>query len=195
MKVAVILHKIPVIFVGGLLLGIGINGFLVPHHLLDGGFIGIALIFHYYFQFKVGLWMIILSLPLCLYTWLYERNFFYSSLSGLLISSVIIDSLAPLKNQFHLPILMSALLGGIFIGLGTGLMLRYQTSTGGTDLLAKFISKATSLNIGIVIFIIDGLIITAGFSTLGLRTFLFSCVTILTVGVMSSLIIEPPQLK
>lgn len=193
MKVTVIFHKIPVILIGGLLLGIGINGFLVPHHLLDGGFIGIALIFHYYFQFKVGLWMIILSLPLCLYTWIYERTIFYNSLYGLLIASVIIDWLAPLKTQFHLPILVSALLGGILIGLGTGLMLRYETSTGGTDLLANFISKATSLNIGIVIFIIDGLIITAGFSTLGLRTFLFSCVTILTVGVMSSLIIGSPH--
>src|SRR3954463_12370588 len=109
MKVTIILHKLPVILVGGLLLGIGINGFLVPHHLLDGGFIGIALIFHYYFHFKVGLWMIILSLPLSLYTWLYERTFFHSSLSGLLIASFIIDWLAPLKTQFHLSILPSAL--------------------------------------------------------------------------------------
>ena len=72
-------------------------------------------------------------------------------------------------------------------------MLRYKTSTGGTDLLAQLISKAFSLNIGIVIFMIDGLIVTAGLSFLGEVTFIFSCLTILTVGVISSLIIGQPN--
>ena len=43
------------ILIGSLLLGIGINGFLVPHHLLDGGITGLALIIHYYFGFPTGL--------------------------------------------------------------------------------------------------------------------------------------------
>ena len=49
-----ILQKISAIFIGSLLLGIGINGFLVPHHLLDGGITGLALIIHYYFGFPTG---------------------------------------------------------------------------------------------------------------------------------------------
>ena len=184
-----IIHKIFVIFTGSLLLSIGINGFLVPYHLIDGGIIGIALIIHYYFNFPVGLFMIILSIPLCLYTLAREQTYFYNSIYGLFISALFIDWLEPLNSQFHIPILASALLGGICIGVGTGLMLRYKSSTGGTDLLAQLISKSTSLNIGIVIFIIDGLIVTAGLSVLGLITFIFSCITILTVSVMSSLII------
>lgn len=40
------MEKIAAIFVGSLLIGIGVNGFLVPHHLLDGGIIGIGLILH-----------------------------------------------------------------------------------------------------------------------------------------------------
>ncbi|WP_418789587.1 YitT family protein, partial [Priestia megaterium] len=53
-KVIIILRKILVVLVGSLLLSIGINGFLVPHYLLDGGTIGIALILHYYFEFPTG---------------------------------------------------------------------------------------------------------------------------------------------
>lgn len=174
------------------MLGIGINGFLVPYHLIDGGIIGVALIFHYYFNVPAGLFMVILSIPLCIYTLLREQTYFYNSLFGLIIAAVFIDLLEPLNSQLHLPILGSALLGGIFIGLGTGLMLRYKTSTGGTDLLAQFISNASTLNIGIVIFIIDGLIVTAGLSILGFVTFIFSCITILTVGIMSSLIVGHP---
>ncbi|KAA9018058.1 YitT family protein [Niallia endozanthoxylica] len=187
------IQKIFVVFIGSLLMGIGINGFLVPYHLIDGGIIGISLILHYYFDARVGLTMMLLSIPLFLYTWLRERLYFYHSLYGLFIAAFFIDWLAPMKHQLHLPILASALLGGTFIGLGTGLMLRYQTSTGGTDLLAKLVSNSSSLNIGIVIFIIDGLIVTAGYRVLGLRSFLFSCIAIITVGVMSSLIIGPAK--
>ncbi|MEJ9222465.1 YitT family protein [Priestia aryabhattai] len=177
-KVIIIFQKIPVVFVGSLLLSIGINGFLVPHYLLDGGTIGIALILHYYFEFPTGVTMIILGLPLCWFAWIYERHYFYNSFYGLIISSLLIDWLEPIKNQFQFSIFSSVILGGIFIGTGVGLMLRYETSTGGTDLLAQLISKAFSLNIGMVILIIDGLIITAGLPLLGPKTFLFSCSTI-----------------
>lgn len=188
----IILHKLIVIFIGSLLLGIGINGFLVPYHLIDGGIIGIALIIHYHFHFPAGLLMVILSIPLGVYTWLREPAYFYNSVFGLIISAFIIDWLAPLKNELHPPILASALLAGMFIGLGTGLMLRYKTSTGGTDLLAQFVSKALTLNLGIVIFLIDGLIVTAGLSFLGAHSFIYSCITILTVGLVSSIIVGSP---
>ena len=182
-----------VILIGSLLLGIGINGFLVPHHLIDGGIIGIALILHYYFHFQVGLCMVILSIPLSIYAWQWERTYFYNSFQGLIVSALFIDWLAPLKNQFNLPIIPSLLLGGLLIGIGIGLMLRYKTSTGGTDLLAQFISKSTSLNIGIVIFLVDGFIVTAGFNILGFRSFIFSCLTIIIVGIMTSWIARPPN--
>ncbi|MFE4042405.1 YitT family protein [Priestia sp. YIM B13490] len=187
-KVIIIFRKIPVVFVGSLLLSIGINGFLVPHYLLDGGTIGIALILHYYFEFPTGVTMIILGLPLCWFAWIYERHYFYNSFYGLIISSLLIDWLEPIKNQFQFSIFSSVILGGIFIGTGVGLMLRYETSTGGTDLLAQLISKAFSLNIGMVILIIDGLIITAGLPLLGPKMFLFSCSTIFIGGLTTWLI-------
>jgi uncharacterized membrane-anchored protein YitT (DUF2179 family) len=194
-QVVIILHKTMVIFIGSLLLGIGINGFLVPYHLIDGGIIGITLIIHYYCHLPVGLLMVVLSTPLGIYTWLREPAYFYNSVFGLFVSALFIDLLAPLKEQLQMPILLSALMGGLLIGLGTGLMLRYKTSTGGTDLLAQFVAKAFSLNIGIVIFLIDGLIVTAGLSFLGMMTFIFSCLTILTVGVTSSLVVGQPDIR
>jgi uncharacterized membrane-anchored protein YitT (DUF2179 family) len=173
------------------LVSIGINGFLVPHHLLDGGITGIALILHYYFEFPTGLCMFLLSIPLSVYAWFYERHYFYNSFLGLIVASAFIDWLAPLRTQFSFSILPSVLLGGIFIGVGVGLMLRYKTSTGGTDLLAQFISQAFSVNIGIVILLIDGLIVVAAFKTSGLYVFLFSSLTIVIIGFITSWIARP----
>ncbi|WP_048689420.1 YitT family protein, partial [Bacillus sp. 220_BSPC] len=81
--------------------------------------------------------------------------------------------------------------GGGLIGIGVGIMLRYEASTGGTDLLAQFISKAFSVNIGVVIFMIDGLIVTSALNTLELKAFLFSCLTICIIGMITSFMARP----
>jgi uncharacterized membrane-anchored protein YitT (DUF2179 family) len=183
-----IFQKAAAILIGSLLFSIGINGFIVPHHLLDGGITGIALIIHYYFGFPTGLAMFLLSIPVFIYAWIYERTFFYNSFLGLMVVSITIDWLAPLRTQFLLSIFTSALLGGSFIGIGVGIMLRYEASTGGTDLLAQFISKDFSINIGVVILMIDGLIVTAAFNMLELKAYLFSYLTICIIGIFTSLI-------
>lgn len=186
-----IVQKIVATLIGSLLVAIGINGFLVPHHLLDGGITGIALILHYYFEYPTGLCMFLLSIPLSIYAWFRERRYFYNSFLGLIVTSIFIDWLAPLRDQFSPSIVTSVLFGGIFIGIGIGLMLRYQTSTGGTDLLAQFIAQAFSLNIGVIIFIIDGLIVAAAYNILGMEVFLFSSLTIVIIGFMTSLMAKP----
>nr|WP_284145202.1 YitT family protein [Peribacillus frigoritolerans] len=180
-------QKAVAVIVGSFLVGIGINGFLVPHHLIDGGVIGIALILHYFFSFQTGLSMLVLSIPIFLYAWYYERPFFYSSVHGLLLTSLFMDWLNPLKKFFSISILASSLIGGVIIGMGIGLMLRYETSSGGTDMLAKIISKSTSMDIALAIIVIDTLIISAAAFTLGIEIFLFSCVTIVIIGLVTSL--------
>ncbi|MGM7723712.1 YitT family protein [Metabacillus sp. Hm71] len=184
-------QKIAAILIGSLLISIGINGFLVPHHLLDGGITGIALILHYYFNFPTGLAMFLLSIPLFIYAWFYKRTYFFNSFLGLIATSIMIDWLTPLRTQFLLSIYISVILGGAIIGIGVGIMLRYKTSTGGTDLLAQFISDSISVNIGVIILIIDGLILTAGFNMLGINAFLFSSVNICIIGIITSKIAKP----
>ncbi|MGG3889663.1 YitT family protein [Metabacillus fastidiosus] len=185
-----IFQKTAAILIGSLLISIGINGFLVPHHLLDGGITGIALILHYYLDYPTGLAMFLLSIPLFIYAWIYKRTLFYNNFLGLIVASIMIDWLAPLRTQFLLSTFISVLLGGVFIGIGLGIMLRYKTSTGGTDLLAQFISEDFSVNIGLIIIIIDGLIVTAGLNMLGIKAFLFSCLNICIIGTITSLITE-----
>ncbi|MCM3800215.1 YitT family protein [Caldifermentibacillus hisashii] len=184
----VIFQKLIATLIGSLLLGVGVNGFLVPHHLIDGGIVGIALLLHYFLKFPTGIIMVGLSIPICIFSSLNNKEYFFSSLQGLLVSSLFIDLLAPLRFQFFIPQLASALIGGAIIGVGVGLMLRYKTSTGGTDLLAEIISETFSLNIALVIILIDGVIVLAGLALLKLDAFLYSCIAIIAVGFITSLI-------
>lgn len=131
--------------------------------------------------------MIVLSIPLYVLAWFYEKKYFYYSLHGLLVSSFTVDLLSYLRGHFDLSVLPSAIIGGSLVGIGIGLMLRYDTSTGGTDLLAQMMTKLIPVNVGALIFAIDGLVILSGLKIVGMEKFLYSFITIIFVGAMTSL--------
>lgn len=176
------LKRTVAIFLGSVLLGVGINGFIVPYHLLDGGMIGISLLVKYVWGYKVGLTIIILSVPIYVLAWKLERRYFINSIHGLFVSSLIIDLLSPLRGMFSVSVMEGSVIGGLFIGTGIGWMLRHETSTGGTDLLALFLSRWFSINVGMIIFLIDAAVILAGLYIMGEGILFYSLVTILSVG-------------
>ena len=176
------------IILGSILLSLGINLFLTPYQVLDGGIIGIGLILHYLLGLKAGLMIIFLSIPIFLVAWMYYRKYFYNSLHGMLVSSFFIDLLKPFSGVIHITPFISSLIGGVFVGLGIGLMLRIGTSTGGTDLLAQFLYEKTGINVGILIFLIDAIVILFGGLLISGESFLLSCVTIFAVGLTTTFI-------
>ncbi|WP_121661670.1 YitT family protein [Metabacillus litoralis] len=179
---------VSVIVLGSLLLSIGINVFLTPYKVLDGGMIGIGLILHYLFDLKAGIMIIVFSAPIFLVAWIYYRKYFYNSLHGLLLSSFFIDLLKPLDGIVHASPIVSSIIGGIFVGSGIGLMLRIGTSTGGTDLLAQFISDRSGINVGILIFCIDMVVILLGGLLISSETLILSCITIVIVGLTTTIV-------
>lgn len=186
-----LLKKAVAIFTGSFLLAVGINLFLFPNELLDGGMIGIGLIVNYLWGFEAGLTIIFCSIPIFILAWYRYRAYFYNSIHGLLISSFFIDLLSPLRevhlSDFLQSPLISSIIGGVLVGVGIGIMLKFETSTGGTDLLAQFISDLFSVNVGIAILIIDALVVLIGGFLISQETLLLSIVTILVVGISTSL--------
>jgi uncharacterized membrane-anchored protein YitT (DUF2179 family) len=184
-------QKVLAIIVGSLFLSIGINFFLVPFELLDGGIIGIGLIINYLVGLKAGLAIILLSIPVFVLAWVYNRVYFFNSLHGMLFSSFTIDLLFPYHESFtnfiEFTPITSSIMGGILVGIGIGIMLRFETSTGGTDLIAQFLSEKTHINVGVMIFILDAIVIFAGGLLLSQDTFLLSALTIAFVGLATSL--------
>lgn len=184
-------QKAVAIIIGSFFLSIGINFFLMPFELLDGGIIGIGLIINYLSGLKAGLAIIFLSLPVFLLAWIYNRAYFYNSIHGMLFSSFAIDLLFPFHNDisslFEFSPFHSSIVGGIFVGIGIGIMLRFETSTGGTDLIAQFLSENFKINVGVMIFFIDALVVCAGGILLSNDTFFLSIITIIFVGLATSL--------
>lgn len=186
-------RKALTIVIGSALVAIGVNAFLLPFGLLDGGALGISLIFHYVMDVKVGLTFLLISIPIFLLAWFFYRSFFYNGIHGMLLSSLIIDVFHPLQNiggDMITSPLLGAACGGILIGSGVGIMLRLDTSIGGTDLLAQMIAKKLAINPGIMILTIDFLIVTAGSLLLPSVQLLLSLTTVFCVGLTTSLIVS-----
>ncbi|WP_409344408.1 YitT family protein [Paenibacillus sp. MBLB4367] len=185
------LQRLAVTVAGSLLIAVGINFFLVPFMVLDGGILGVSLIANYIFGAKIGLLMLLFSIPIFTLGWFYDRDALYNSLHGLLLSSYLIDLLEPLQYYFlydvELTPFSSSALGGWMIGCGIGAMLRYGASTGGTDLLAHLLKKIVKVNVGIIVFMIDGIVVGLGGLLLSAETLLLSIVSITAGGIATSL--------
>lgn len=181
------------LLVGSMFLSLGLNLFLIPQALMEGGALGISLIVHYITGTKVGLTFLLISIPIFLLTWFVYRPFFYNGIHGMLISALIIDLFAPIREFAVIlqvePITSSAI-GGILIGIGTGLMLRRGISIGGTDLLAQLVAKGLKTNSGFIILLFDIVIVTIGSLTVPAISLVLSLITVCSVGLTISVIVS-----
>ncbi|MFD2444957.1 YitT family protein [Bacillus sp. CGMCC 1.16607] len=181
------LRTLLTIIVASFLIGLGVNGFVLPSRLVNGGIWGISLLANYTFGFQLAITFVCLNLPIYFIAIKYDLNYFFKGLVGTLISAIGINLLFPISGFNHLPLLANVVLGGLFIGTGVGMMLRIHASPGGVDLLALIISKWLSINVGIVILCIDALIILTAVLILKDEKMLYSLIIVTIVGVIASI--------
>jgi uncharacterized membrane-anchored protein YitT (DUF2179 family) len=190
-----LVRKVWITILSSILIGIGINGFIIPIHLINGGLWGVSLIINYLLGFKIAITFLCLNVPIYLMASFYDKAYFVYGLMGITISSVVIGFLTPLQFMIHLPTLYSVILGGTVIGLGVGFMLREHISPGGIDLLALIISKWLSINVGIALIILDLIIILIGVMILRDERLLYSLLIITIVGLTTTMLTLVKSIK
>ena len=154
------------IIIGATVFGVGVQGFIVPHQLLSGGISGLSLIIYYITQGVLSLGTInfLLNIPVLYAAWRWLGRWHLGvTLFGTLFMSVIINVLAPLSTLglTHNPII-GGILGGLFSGLGLGIVYRGGGNTGGIDPIALIIRNRFGLQIGSILFGINMMILVAG---------------------------------
>ncbi|MEH7502123.1 YitT family protein [Neobacillus drentensis] len=182
------LKKLVIIGFGSTMIAIGINAFILPLHLINGGFLGISLLLKYLWGFKVGITFICLSIPVYMFAFKSDSVYFINGVIGALCSGLMIEFFKPLNGMFHLPILSSVIIGAVIIGSGVGVMLRNHISPGGMDLLALLIAKWSRVNVGVIMFAMDALIIITGLFLLQDVKLFYSLIIVAIVGLLASLI-------
>ncbi|MBN2965288.1 YitT family protein [Sulfurospirillum sp. T05] len=149
---------------GCVMLALGVVGFFVPNQLLTGGTAGVALLLHYASGMSVGTWMVLINVPLLLLGFRYfGRGYVVRSIVVIGLVSVLIDVLAKVVHMppFVVDTPLGALFGGVFIGVGLGLIIKSKTSAGGTTIIAQIVASKTELKAGQVLLILDAVVLCA----------------------------------
>lgn len=173
------------IFIGSAIYAIGFDLFLEPNQIGAGGISGLAIVIAYFVPvLSVGVLTLLINIPLFLAGYRFVgRKFFWGSLAGMAISSMLIDVLAPFLVMDTEP-LMGAIFGGGLVGLGCGIVLMQGASTGGTDIVARLMKyRFQSMSMGKLVMAAD--LVIAVITGIAFRDFsktLYCCVALYISG-------------
>lgn len=156
------------VIIGAVLCALGLELFLVPNGFLDGGITGISIILTHFLPLPLGVFLAIINLPFVIVSFVYLG---YKAsirttvgITALAVSTLLFHHLEPVTHEFALALGY----GGLFVGVGVGIALRYGGALDGAEALSVVISQRTSFNIdqiiltfNLVVFVVAGIILSA----------------------------------
>lgn len=153
------------IILGSFAMAFGTVCFLSPNEIITGGGVGISLLLHAIFpQITLGIIIAVVSIPFLILSYIYFGKYylFKTFIVVLLLSTFtdILKEVLKIEAITH-DILLAAIFGGIFIGLGVGLVIKGRASTGSTSVVGEIVAKKTKYKAAEVLLAIDATIMFA----------------------------------
>lgn len=150
--------------IGGILIAVGIYNFALHANFPVAGFSGIAIILYHIFGLPIGIGTILLNVPVSIFCYKFlGKGFFFRSVKSMVISSLLMDYVAPLFPVYDGERLLAALCMGVLCGLGYALIFMRDSSTGGQDFITVSIRKIRPhLTLGVLTMIFDSTTILLG---------------------------------
>lgn len=161
--------------------GFGLKGFLLPNRFLDGGVMGISLLVNILSEIDLSLLVVLINLPFVVigYTQI-SRKFAIKTLIAISLLSVTLAFVEfPIITSDKLLI---AVFGGFFLGAGIGLSIRGGCVIDGTEVLAIYSSRKTTLTVGDVILGFNILIFSTAAYIINIETALYAILTYLVAS-------------
>ena len=189
------------VLLGTMSMAFAVVCFLSPNNMVTGGGIGIALILHYIItSLTIGTLIMLVSVPFILLGFIYfGKQYTFKTLLAMLSTSFFTDffreflHLKPLTDD----VLLAAIFGGIFIGLGVGLVIKGRSSTGSTSVVGEIVAMKSKFKASEVLLSIDVTIMFAYIFVYGdLKKALYSMIGVyVTAKVIDVILTGRPSKK
>ncbi|MFB1049416.1 YitT family protein [Paraliobacillus sp. JSM ZJ581] len=170
-----------VVIIGSLIVAIAFNLFLVPYEILSSGLSGIAILFGILTPINIGVINFLLNIPLLIWG--------YYKLGRTIIINTIVCVTSLSVFLYIIPIvpvtdniLLSSIFGGVFGGAGIGLILKYSGTSGGLDIVAIIISRASNVSVGMLLTGMNGLIVLISGAVFDWNLALYTMLSIYLTG-------------
>lgn len=177
------------ITIGIALASVGLKGFLLPNHFLDGGVTGVSLLINHVTGWNIAWLVVIINAP-----FIYLG---YRQLSGILAFKSVLSILvfAVMLYLIEVPSLtedklLIAIFGGIFLGAGIGFTVRGGAVIDGTEILAIYLGKKFRITIGTVILTFNVILFMVAAMVINIEVALYSILTYLVASRTTDYIIH-----
>lgn len=164
------------ILTGILSAGLGLKGFLLPSHFIDGGVTGVSMLVSALAGVSLPLLIVLINAPFVLIGYIHIGRLFALksalAIGGLALALLFIPYPAATTDK-----LLAAVFGGFFLGAGIGLSIRAGGVLDGTEVMALILSKKMGTTVGDVILIFNIVIFSVAGIFLGLELALYSILT------------------
>ncbi len=147
--------------IGSMIVALAVAVFTVPNDIAPGGVSGMATALASIVPIRVGVWMLLLNVPLLLAAWrLQGAHSLAMTLLATVLLSFFIDLFADLLPGYTNNPLLAAVSGGVLTGLGIGILFLRGISTGGTDLAALLLKRVfPNVPSGILLLAVDSAVV------------------------------------
>ena len=182
---------------GTALMAFAINQIFAPADMVTGGVSGLAIVLEEALlrsvDIHVPIWVfnVLLNIPLFIVGF---RGLGWNAMKRTLVGTVALTAFLAVIPEKSIGLgdsLLTAVFGGVISGVGIGLVFSANGSTGGTDLLAVFLTKKfRTLKVTQLLLILDGIIVLTGAWMFGLTSALYTVIAIYTVSVTSDRVLK-----
>lgn len=145
------IRKVLLMMLGSVLASIGLEIFLIPNNVIDGGITGISIMASYLTNIPLGVFVFILNIPFLIVGYKQiGKTFAISTLFSVICLSIGVSILHPVTGITK-DILLATIFGGIILGAGVGLIIKNGGSLDGTEIIAIILDKKSGFSIGEIV--------------------------------------------
>ncbi|CAM2923907.1 YitT family protein [Paenibacillus sediminis] len=190
LSTAEFVKKFIFITIGAILMAVALEIFLIPNEVIDGGITGISIILSEVTPIPLGLFIFFINVPFLIIGYkLIGKTFALSTLYGITLMSITTQLLHHV-DAFTQETILAVLFGGLILGLGIGLVIRFGGSLDGTEIVAILMSKKLHVPVGqIILFINVFIFILAGF-VFGWDSAMYSIFTYYIASKVMDIVVE-----
>ena len=168
--------RIILIIVGILAAGLGLRGFLIPNHFIDGGVTGTSMFVSQISGIRLSILILLINTPFVIVGWRQIGKMFSIRSAVAIVGLAFAVFVVPYPEVTH-DKLLAAVFGGFFLGAGIGLAIRGGAVLDGTEVLALLVSRKTGLTVGDFIFVFNVILFSVAAFFLGIEPALYSMLT------------------
>ncbi|WP_276522256.1 YitT family protein [Kallotenue papyrolyticum] len=194
-RMARVARDYALITIGAICIALSVNLFLVPNEVVTGGVTGVAIMLNSLLGTPVGLITLLFNIPLLIAGFRYLGGFVFGirTIYATVALSLAIDLLQPLLSRYvsaPRDALLYTLYGGVLDGLGVGLVFRAQGTTGGIDIIARFLQRWRGVAVGRSLLIMNALVFAAAAYLYSLDKVLYALLVAFVSGRVVDLVLE-----